>query len=570
MMDQAEETPLRFLFADMLVEAGIDHVFGMPGGCTPFLYDALFDKKDQIHTVLVRHEGGAAVMADLHARLTGKPAVLMGQGPWIGTSGGIGIIESLHTGLPMLIICDTSDYFSLPQHGPYQSGSGEYGSFDLPSMMRAMTKYTTVASNASEFLHGLQQAIKHATTGRPGPAAVLIKWNVAFESVDPKAVKPPVHPLSGHLNTSAPCISPADADRAVEMLLAARSPVMITGQGVRCSRAFDEVEELAELIGIPVATSFLGKSTIRETHDCAVGTMGAIGQKVANRKISEADVILAVGSSLAPDNTKWLSPEFIDPKRQKIIQIDIESRNAGWTFPVEMGITSDAKLALQAIIQGIRARGVPFDVGERIEELRRAKVEADCFDEEIVSSNKTPIAPERVVKEVGAIIDEDDLLVLDGGNNRMWFTHHFQCKKAGQVLAGGGVAAIGYGPPAALAAQTIRPDTRVICVCGDGGLMMHLYALEMARDLGLPVTFVVLNNSCLGNVRDFLAADRRMATEYSEPNFAKIARGFGLESVRIEKPEELASALSKAHESRETWLVEVIVDDLPHFKLISQ
>jgi acetolactate synthase-1/2/3 large subunit len=182
-MAEVEETPLRCLFADILVEAGIDHVFGMPGGCTPFLYDALFDKKDLINTVLVRHEGGAAVMADLHARLTGKPAVVMGQGPWIGTSGGIGIIESLHSGLPMLIICDTSDYFSLPQHGPYQSGSGEYGSFDLPSMMRAMTKYTTVASNASEFLHGLQLAIKHATTGRPGPAAVLIKWNVALSAL---------------------------------------------------------------------------------------------------------------------------------------------------------------------------------------------------------------------------------------------------------------------------------------------------------------------------------------------------------------------------------------------------
>jgi len=568
-MVQVEETLLRHLFADILVEAGIDHVFGMPGGCTPFLYDALFDKKDQINTVLVRHEGGAAVMADLHARLTGKPAVVMGQGPWIGTSGGIGVIESLHTGLPMLIICDTSDYFSLPQHGPYQSGSGEYGSFDLPSMMKAMTKYTTVASNASEFLHGLQLAIKHATTGRPGPAAVLIKWNVAFESVDPNAVKPPLHPLSGHLNTSPPCISPADADRAVEMLLTARSPVMITGQGVRCSQAFDQVEELAELIGIPVATSFLGKSTIPETHDCALGTMGAIGQKVANEKITSADVILAVGSSLAPDNTRWLSPEFIDPKRQKIIQIDIESRNAGWTFPVEMGITSDAKLALQAIIQGIRSRGVSFDVGERIAGLQKAKLEADCFNEELVNSNATPIAPERVVKEINAVIDDDDLLVLDGGNNRMWFTHHFQCKKAGQVLAGGGVAAVGYGPPAALAAQIIHPERRVICACGDGGLMMHLYALEMARDLELPVTFVVLNNSCLGNVRDFLPADRRMATEYSQPNFAKIAQGFSLNSVRVEKPEELGSALANAHESGEAWLVEVIVDDLPHFKLMS-
>jgi acetolactate synthase-1/2/3 large subunit len=568
-MAEAEETPLRSLFADILVEAGIDHVFGMPGGCTPFLFDALFDKKDRINTVLVRHEGGAAVMADLHARLTGKPAVVMGQGPWIGTSGGIGIIEAFHTGLPMLIICDTSDYFSLPQHGPYQSGSGEYGSFDLPGMMRAMTKYTTVASNASEFLHGLQLAIKHATTGRPGPAAVLIKWNVAFESVDPNLVKPPLHPLSGHLNTSAPCISPADADRAVEMLLAARSPVMITGQGVRSSRAFDEVEELAELIGIPVATSFLGKSSIRETHDCALGTMGAIGQKVANQKIASADVILAVGSSLAPDNTRWLSPELIDPERQKIIQIDIDSRNAGWTFPVEMGITSDAKLALRAIVRGIRARGVGFDVGKRIEALRQAKAEADCFDEEIIRSNATPVAPERVVNEVSAVLDEDDLLVLDGGNNRMWFTHHFQSKKAGQVLAGGGVAAIGYGPPAALAAQIIHPERRVLCACGDGGLMMHLYALEMARDLELPVTFVVLNNSCLGNVRDFLAADRRMATEYSEPDFAKIAQGFSLNSLRIENPEELGSALAKAHESGETWLIDVIVDDLPHFKLMS-
>ena len=568
-MDQVEPTPLRFLFADILVEAGIDHVFGMPGGCTPFLYDALFDKKDRIHTILVRHEGGAAVMADLHARLTGKPAVLMGQGAWIGTSGGIGIIESLHTGLPMLIICDTSDYFSLPQHGPYQSGSGEYGSFDLPGMMRAMTKYTTVASNASEFLHGLQLAIKHATTGRPGPAAVLIKWNVAFESVDPGAVKPPVHPLPGHLNTSAPCISPADAERAVEMLLAAQSPVMIVGQGVRCSRAFEEVEELADLIGIPVATSFLGTSAIRETHACAVGTMGAIGQKVANQRIGEADVILAVGSSLAPDNTKWLSPDFIDPGRQKIIQIDIESRNVGWTFPVELGITSDAKLALQAIIRGIQTRGVPFDVGTRVEELATAKAEAACFDEEITRSQATPIAPERVVKELNAIVDEDDLLVLDGGNNRMWFTHHFQCKKAGQILAGGGVAAIGYGPPGALAAQIIQPESRVICACGDGGMMMHLYALEMARELQLPVTFVVLNNSCLGNVRDFLPADRRMATDYSQPDFAKIAQGFGLNSVRVENPEELASALTKAHQSREAWLVDVIVDDLPHFKLMS-
>jgi acetolactate synthase-1/2/3 large subunit len=298
--------------------------------------------------------------------------------------------------------------------------------------------------------------------------------------------------------------------------------------------------------------------------------MGAIGQKVANERITTADVILAVGSTLAPDNTKWLSRDFIDPQRQKIIQIDIESLNAGWTFPVELGITSDAKLALQAIIQGIRARGVPFDARERIEELKRAKTEARCFSEEIIHSDETPIAPERVVKEINEVIGEDDLLVLDGGNNRMWFTHHFQSKKAGQVLAGGGVAAVGYGPPAALAAQLANPGGRVICATGDGGMMMHFYTLEMARDLDLPVTFVILNNSCLGNVRDFLPADRRIATDYSQPDFASIARGFSLESVRIEKPEELGDAIKRAHGSHRPSVVEVIVNDLPHFKLTQQ
>jgi acetolactate synthase-1/2/3 large subunit len=557
------------IFADILEEAGIEFVFGMPGGCTPFLFDGLVDRTDRINTVLVRHEGGAAVMADLHARITGKPAVVMGQGPWIGGSGGYGLLESLFSGLPVVVIADTSDYYSLPLHGPYQNGTGDYGSFDLLGIIKSMTKYATLATNASEFIHGLKQAIKHSLAGKPGPTAVVLKWNVAFEMVDLDAITPKVHPLEGLLNVSPPCISREDAGKAADMLLTASAPVIVAGQGVRTAKAYDELRELAELLGLPVATSYLGKSAIPETHDCAVGTMGSIGQALANRKIKDADVILAVGSALSPENTKWMAPDFINPANQKIIQIDIDSRNAAWTYPVDLGVTSDARLALQAVIAAIKTKTVPFDATSRINALKAAKIESKTFNEDIIHSDETPIAPERVVKAVMNVLMPEDILILDAGNSRMWFTHHFQSKSPGQILAGGGVAAIGYSASAALSAKLTMPDKRVLAMCGDGGLVSQLYALEMARDMQMDVTYAVLNNSCLGNVRDFQPEDRRIATCYSRTDFASIARGFGLNAATVKTPEEIEPALNEALGSKEPYVIDIWVDDAAHFRMMT-
>jgi acetolactate synthase-1/2/3 large subunit len=562
------EMSLKLHFANTLIEAGIDHVFGMPGGNTPFLFDGLFERRDKIRTVLARQEGGAACMADMYGRITGKPALLIGQGAWIGTSGGYGIIESYMAGVPMLIIGDTSDYFSLSQSGPYQNSTGNYGAIDLPNIMKSMTKYTTVAHDASELLHGLQLAIKHATTGRPGPACVLIRWNVPFANADLEALKPKYFPLEGYLRTSPPSISTDDAEKIADMLLNARKPVMAIGRGIHSAKAYDQVQELAELIGIPVATSYMGKSGIAETHDCAVGTMGTIGQKVANEIISNADLILAVGTCLAPDNTKWLATDFIKPEQQKIIQIDIEPLNVGWSLPIEVGVTADAKGALREIIRAIKDRSTKFDVKRRIEDLKKKKSHLNYFNEDAMFSDNIPIAPERLVRELNEVVSADDLVVLDSGNNRMWMAHYFKTKSAGQLFAAGGVAAVGYGAAASLATQMLYPKKRVVCVTGDGGLMMHLYVLEMAKQYALPLTYVVMNNSCLGNVMDYQAPDRRIATEYPQPNFAEIAGGFGLDSIRVEKPEEVQAAIRVGMETEKPYVVEVIIDDYAHFKMI--
>jgi acetolactate synthase-1/2/3 large subunit len=556
------------IFADILVDAGIDHVFGMPGGATMFVFDALHDKREQIRTILARQEGSASCMADIYGRLTGKPAVVMGQGAWIGSNAAFGIMEAYMAGSPMVIIGDLSDWAGITQHGVYQGASGEYGAINLPNIMRSITKYTTIANSPSEFAHGVQLAIKHATTGRPGPACVLVRWNVTTTELELDDINPKLYTTDGHTNTSPPCISREDADRIANLLIEATAPVMIAGRGIHASRAYEEVQELAELLGMGVATSYMGKSSIAETHDLALGTMGNIGQRAANERIMAADVILAVGTGLSPENTRMLSPDYINPERQQIVQIDVEGLNAGWTFPLALGVTSDAKLALRAVIDAVKGKSIKADVQQRIDELKKVKEENDFFACDYFTSDEEPIAPERVVRDLNETVEPDDLVVLDAGNSRMWYAKHFRSKKAGQVVAPGGVAGLGWGPSAALGAQLISPDRRVVSVVGDGGLMMALYVLESAKQYELPLTYVVMNNSCLGNVMDFQAPDRRIITEYASPDFAAVAQAIGLKGLKIEKPDEIKPAVSAAMDSDRPAVIDVKISPEPHFRLM--
>jgi acetolactate synthase-1/2/3 large subunit len=558
------------LVVDTLVQAGIDHVFGMPGGATIFLYDALADRQKEIRTVLCRHEGGASCMADAYGRLTGKPGVVIAQGAWIGSNAAFGIMEAALAGSPMLVFADLSDYAGLLQFAPYQCVGGEYGSIDLPGIMRSMTKYTTVANTPEEFVHGTRLAIKHATTGRPGPACVLFRWNVAPAQFDPAGASPPIYPLEGHLRVSAPSISWEDAERVADLLLGARDPVMVIGRGVHVSRAYDEVRGLAEEIGMPVATTFMGKSGIAETHDLALGTIGQIGQKAANDRVTGADVLLAVGTCLAPDNTKMLSPDFIHPDRQRIVQIDIEPLNAGWMFPVAMGITSDARMALKAVLDAVRTRPSRADVPDRVQAVKAFKAERGFFSSEALASDASPVLPERIVRGLNETVGPDDLVVLDCGNNRMFMANLFQSKSAGQLLSPGGAAGVGWGVPAALAAQIIRPDKRVVGVCGDGGMMMMLHNLETAKQYDVPISYVVVNNACLGNVLDYQAPGRSIATEYPETDFAGIARAIGCVGIKVENPADLEPALADATRSDRPAVVDVSTSSKQqHFVLMS-
>lgn len=557
------------LVADILVKAGIDHVFGLPGGYTQFLLGACH-KKEGIKVITARHEGSAAAMADMYGRITGKPGVLMGQGAWIGSNGAFGIMEAFFAGSPMVVITDISDWDDLSQQGTYQCGSGDYGNVDLLNIFKSMTKYFTYATSPEEVVYGVQLAIKHAITGRPGPTCVLTKkGSIGGVIDDVENLDPPIYSVDRLMNVNPPSISKSDAKKVVDILLNSDNPLLISGRGSRVSGAYDEILELAELLGMPIATSYMGKSVIPETHDLALGVMGSRGQPLANKVIKQADTILAVGTALAPENTNNCSKDFIDTSRQKLIHIDVEPKNIAWTYPVDIGITSDAKIALRNLIDIIKEKNPNLDTSARIKKLREMKQDPEnkFFTNKYYDSDKEPIEPERVVKEINEIIREDDTIVLDAGNNRIWFCSLFKSKSPGQVIAPGGAAGMAWGPNAAIAAQMLKRDKKVISVTGDGGLLMALYTLETVRAYELPILYVVFNNSSLGNVRDFFSRKERSLADYPETNFAKVAESLGIDGIRVETIGELRPALEKGLNANKPTLIDVVVKRASHLRV---
>ena len=383
------------LIVQVLEEAGVDHLFGIPGGGTGQIFVSLQGGQGKTRTVLVRHEQAAAIMADAYGRATGKPAAIMGQGGFMGSNASFGIMEAFLSSSPMLVLTDTSDG-GVAQHPANQSGAGEYGSIDLPNIFRSMTKYTALATTAKEAVLGTQLALKHATGGRPGPACVLMRSSSIVGEVDMES-PPFIHHTSGYLNTSKPQASPQDVEKAVDLLRNASRPVLVVGNGVHIARAYSQVRELAELWGMPVATSYKGKSVIEETHPLSVGMVGVYGQRAANAVVGEADVVLVAGARLSSQETVRERPQVFDPRRQRIIQIDIDARNTGWTFPVELGLVGDAGSVLSQILEasGALAPQVQDRARERRLHVQATKDRLGFYHDPELFQDSSPVMPQR-------------------------------------------------------------------------------------------------------------------------------------------------------------------------------
>ena len=557
----------------VLEEAGIEFVFGMPGGDTGRIFDALYDSS-KVKTVLVRHEQVGSIMAEMYGRLTGRPGVVMGQGIFLACNALFGALEAVKGASPMLLLGDFTDMAPFMHHAPYQAGTGEHGNHDLRNLFASSTKYTAAVYEPKQAMQTLQLAIKHATTGTPGPVAVVFGSRSLAGTV--KTRRPPrVYTTDRLLAHGIVRPAAADVGRVADRLLASSSPVIIAGNGVHASRAWSELATLADLLSIPVATTATGKSAMAEIHPLALGVFGNWGQAVANEVVSTADTVLVVGSRLSPTDTCFENPELLDADRQTFLQIEVEPLNVGRHFPATAAIAADAREALAALVEELRPRlttGTRQGAQRRRDHVAELKTLHRYFAEPEQRSDDVPLRPERVITEIGRMLDERALVTMDAGANRLYMTHYYQCRGAGTVYQPSSIGGMGYALPAAMAAKLAFPERDCVAVCGDGGFAMTMNALLTAAQYRIPVVTVVLNNSVLGWVKDGQRRrdNRFIASALGQTDYAKIARAMGCASARIESIADLVAELGRLKGATEPILLDVVTtEDAPFWQVQS-
>jgi acetolactate synthase-1/2/3 large subunit len=548
----------------VLEEAGIDMVFGIQGGNMGRIYDALYDHPKTVRAVLVRHEQLASVMAEVYGRLTGKPGVCMGQGIFMLANGLLGTLEAHFGASPMLLLTDYSDVSPFTMHSPYQSGTGDYGGADTRMALAGVTKRVMVANTPTEAVQQVQLGLKHALSGERGPIGIIFHSEAFKGTIDP-AKRPYLYPTKHYLPAPLPA-DPAAIEAAAAALAKASRPVIFAGNGVRIAGAYEQLVALAEQLGAPVTTSAAGKSVIAETHPLALGVCGNFGQATANAVLGAADLVLAVGTRLGPADTANENPKLIDPTRQTLIQIDVEQKNASWSYPCDVAIVGDAALALAALGKALKEKGAPSAgvVAERKAAVAAAKAEHKYFEHPGYASDGQPILPQRLFAEMRAALADDAILTCDAGENRLFMVHWYQTKAPGTLLMPG-IGAMGYAVPAALAAKLVHPDRQVVSISGDGGFSMAINGLMTAVDENIPIVSVIMNNSALGWVKHG-QGNRPIASSFADMNFAKIAEAMGCNGIRVEKPGDIGPALKAAFASGRPTVVDVVTSFEPSFR----
>jgi acetolactate synthase-1/2/3 large subunit len=528
----------------VLEQAGIDTVFGMSGGNTGRIFSTLAHHTDTVRTVLVRNEAHATSAAEAYTRFSGKPAVAMAQGSWLLGQGIVGTLEALLTGTPMILLGDLSDGAPYSQHAPYQSGTGEHGSWDARTAFSGITKMVFEPHDPVQAVQHLQLAIKHALAGHPGPVAVLFHSAALVGTVGPDSV-PKLYSTGGYL--AAARAPRPEMSGVAEALRTAAAPVLLAGGGVRAARAEAALLAASEALGAAVVTTATGKGVFPEDHPHAAGVFGNFGSPTANDLLGAADVVLVLGSKLGPSDTASEHPGLLDPARQRIIQVDVETLNAAWTMPTD-AVVADARAALESLLAELAQHPVAqevldgrWDALSGLRERRRA-------DSAHADAQATPLHPQRAIAGLRAALPDDVVICADAGENRLLMCRYFESRAGGGYIQPAGAGGMGYAIPAALGVKTHEPDRTVVAVCGDGGFSMALPALLSAVEEQLDIVVVVFNNGVLGWVKHSQRSRGELEFKSSLLGFdyAAIGRAAGLTAFRVTEPDELVPAVTEA------------------------
>ena len=531
---------------ESLERAGAEVVFGYPGGNVVDVFDHVRTAKFRF--VLGRHEQGCVHMAAGYARATGRPGGALGTSGPGATNAITGLATANVDGVPLVLVSG--------QVPLSQIGTDAFQEADMTGICRAATKHSFLVKSADEIPEVVAEAFYIATHGKPGAVVIDVPRNVQEATTD--ARYPERVSLRAYHPESA--ATPSQVNRLAKWLNEAKRPVLLAGGGVIAANAAGDVAALAAKAGIPVVTTLMGIGCVSASGMHSLGMAGLYGSYAANAALAAADLVVALGVRFSDRVTERCFPNGVH--RARLVHVDCDPSSIDKNVTADLGIVADVK----DLLTTVNSRVKPSLRAAWLARVAEWKAKHPFSYRQL---RRGVIMPQAVVEAVDRAADGRTLLVADVGQNQMWCAQYFRHSHPRRFLCSGGMGTMGFALPAAIGAAIARPDCRVVAVAGDGGAQMTIQELAVAVAERLPIVLVVVNNGCLGMVRqmqDESFGGRRCAVAFPRvhgagcPDFVKLAHAYGAGGVRVTDPAKLDSAVAKAMRAKGPTLVDVVVD----------
>jgi acetolactate synthase I/II/III large subunit len=522
------------ILIEVLREEGVEAIFGFPGGATIDIHDHL-DRADIRH-YLVRHEQGAVHAADGYARVTGKVGVcLVTSGPG-ATNTVTGVATACMDSIPMVILCG-----QVPTH---LIGNDAFQEVDIVGITRPCTKHNYLVPSVESLARILKEAFHIARSGRPGPVLVDIPKNVQQattefkpgQEVTLKSYNPTVRPNAKQLR------------KVMALIETAQRPVIFAGGGVILSKGAEALTHLARTARIPVTMSLMGLGAFPGTDPLSLGMLGMHGTYRANMSTAQCDLLIGIGVRF-DDRVTGKTDCFAS--QAEIVHIDIDPTSIRKNIPVSIPVVGDCKSSLEVLNRYLAEADLArLSAGrgpwlEQIDGWRRKH--------QLAYTQETQIKPQYVVEKLYELTRGQAIITTEVGQNQMWAAQYYHFDRPGHFVTSGGLGTMGFGLPAAIGAQVAFPDALVVDVAGDGSIQMNIQEMATAVQYNLPVKVVILNNGCLGMVRQWqeLFYNKRYAATCMDhaPDFVKLAEAYGAAGLRATRPDEVETVLRRGLET---------------------
>jgi len=550
-----------------LQRRGVEYVFGLCGHTVIAFLDAL-SRSSSVKYVSFRNEQLAAMAADGYARIKKKAGVVMCHlGPGIANTV-TGVANASFDSIPMVVIAGDVPRYYFGKH-PHQEVNlhADAAQYEI---LKPIVKRAWRVDDPEAMPEILDKAFRMAESGRPGPVLISVPMDVFSEEVEEDLFARTY--LDRH-QTIKPALAPKAAKAIAQKLVEAKNPVIHAGGGILLAGASKELQDLVEFLDIPVSRTLMGQGCMSDTHPLMLGQTGFWGLEFTHKFTANADVLLGLGTRFAEaDSSSWYPGVTFDMRKTEFLQIDIDPTEIGRNYPVSIGAAADLKEALAQILE--EAEKLCPEGIKRPELRERIKKNRTLFRESniaISEDGRFPMTPQRILKDVKETIPENTIIFTDVGWNKNGVAQQFDITLPGTIHHSSGLATMGFGASALLGGKLAAPDKVVITLVGDGGFGINPSSLATAVEQGIAVIWIVMNNSAFGTIAglEYSNYKTKFGTVFTtpdgkpySPNWAEVAKAYGVDAIRIDSAEAFKPALEQALASNRPFLLDVPMENI--------